>query len=170
VTDQPGGQDGTSNPPDADPQPGYPQLPQPPPAYALPPAQPGYPPPAPPGYAAPGYPPPGYAPPGYAPPYAAYPPAASTNTMAILALIFGIIIPPLGIVFGIIARSQVKQSGESGEGLATAGLVVGLVLTALYVLFIIWIAVVLGTVARDLPRISDIPRFTDFPTPFPTPR
>ncbi|MCW2633363.1 MAG: conserved rane protein of unknown function [Pseudonocardia sp.] len=167
MTDQPGGHDGTSNPPD-DPRPGYsppeytqpPSYGQPPPDY--PPPPPAYPPP---GYQSPGYPPPGA---GYTVPYGPYAPAPPTNTMAILALIFGIVIPPLGIIFGIIARNQIRQTGESGQGLATAGLIVGIVFTVFIVLSIIWVAIIINTVVRDLPRISDIPRFTDFPTPIPT--
>lgn len=103
-------------------------------------------------------------------PYGSYAPPPPTNTMAILALIFGIVIPPLGIIFAIIARNQIKETGESGQGLATAGLVVGIVLTVLIILWIIWVIVLINTVVSEFPRISDIPRFTDFPTPFPTPR
>jgi Domain of unknown function (DUF4190) len=102
-------------------QPGYPQ-----PGYP----QPGYPQP---GYPQPGYPPqPGYAQPGYGPPlgYAISPP---TNTMAILALVMAFVFSPLAIVFGYIARRQIAQSGEGGGGLATAGLILGYVFTAFYV-------------------------------------
>jgi hypothetical protein len=68
-------------------------------------------------------------------PYPAYPQARGTNTMAILALVLGILVPPAGIVLGHIARKQLRTSGEDGGGLATAGLVVGYVLTGLYLLF-----------------------------------
>lgn len=49
------------------------------------------------------------------------------NTMAILALIFAFVFSPLGIVFGLIGRKQIKRTGEGGRGLATAGLVLGIV-------------------------------------------
>lgn len=49
----------------------------------------------------------------------------STNACAILALIFGILGGVLGIVFGHIALSQIIRTGESGRGLAIAGLVLG---------------------------------------------
>ena len=60
--------------------------------------------------------------------------AAPTNTMAILALVFAFVFSPLAIVFGHMAKKQIKQTGESGEGLATAGLIMGYIFTGLYVL------------------------------------
>src|SRR5690349_5519283 len=57
---------------------------------------------------------------GYGQPYPgygqAYPPPRGTNTMAILALVFGILVAPLGLVFGFVARSQIKKTGEDGDG------------------------------------------------------
>lgn len=48
-----------------------------------------------------------------------------TNTLAVLAFIFGIFGGYLAIVFGHIAKSQIKRTGERGSGLSTAGLVLG---------------------------------------------
>jgi hypothetical protein len=48
-----------------------------------------------------------------------------TNVFAILALVFGIGGGVLGIVFGHIARAQIRRTAERGWGLATAGLVLG---------------------------------------------
>src|SRR5215475_306012 len=82
----------------------------------------------------PGYPPPPY---GGAQPYPGYgypPPVAATNTMAILSLVMSFVFSPLGIVFGHIARKQMRQTGEQGHGLATAGLIIGYIFTALMVL------------------------------------
>jgi hypothetical protein len=108
---------------------------QEPPAGGQPPAygQPGYPPP-PPGYGQPGYPPqqPGYGQPGYPPPpgfgapYGQPPYAAqTTNTLAIVALVASFLCGLAGIIMGVIARSQIKQRGQKGEGLAVAAIVVG---------------------------------------------
>src|SRR5919107_1414645 len=73
----------------------------------------------------------------YPPPYA---PVASTNTMAILALVFAFIFAPAAIVLGHIAKKQIRQTGEQGEGLATAGLWLGYIFTGLYVAFCaLWI-------------------------------
>ncbi|MDQ2729537.1 MAG: DUF4190 domain-containing protein [Actinomycetota bacterium] len=83
-------------------------------------------------------------------PPAGYPPGPyrrPTNTMAILSLIFAFIFSPLGIVFGVIAKRQIRDTGEDGAGLATAGLVVGAVLTGLFVLFfVVWVVAVLSFV------------------------
>ena len=97
-------------------------------------------PPPPPGYGPPGYgPPPGYPPPGYGyPPPGFYRPP--TNTMAILALVFAFVFAPVGVGLGIAARRQIRQTGEEGDGLALAGIIVGGIFTALFVLMIVfWI-------------------------------
>ncbi|MGV9870583.1 DUF4190 domain-containing protein, partial [Rhodococcus koreensis] len=52
------------------------------------------------------------------------PPVGKTNRIAILSLILGIV-GPLGIVFGHVSLSQIKRSGERGEALALAGLILG---------------------------------------------
>lgn len=80
------------------------------------------------GYAAPQ---PGYAQPGYA----AAP--QKTSVMAILALIFGIVFAPAGIVLGHIALKQLKTSGEGGAGLAKAGLIIGYIFFALWLMFFV---------------------------------
>lgn len=48
-----------------------------------------------------------------------------TNQMAISALIVVLFFTPLAIVFGHIALSQIKRTGEKGRGLAVAGLAIG---------------------------------------------
>jgi hypothetical protein len=58
-----------------------------------------------------------------------------TNTMAILSLIFAFFFPLLGAIFGHVAVSQIKTTGEEGSGLALAGIIVGWVFTALGTLF-----------------------------------
>ncbi|OBH00731.1 hypothetical protein A5696_15325 [Mycobacterium sp. E2699] len=91
---------------------------------------PSYPPPPPGGY---GYPPPppaggyGYPPPGYPPP-----PMVGTNGFAVASLVcslFGwvcmFIGAFLGIIFGFVALSQIKRTGQKGRGMAIAGIVIG---------------------------------------------
>lgn len=58
-----------------------------------------------------------------------------TNTMAILSLIFAFFFPLLGAIFGHVAMSQIKTTGEEGSGLALAGIIVGWVFTGLGTLF-----------------------------------
>jgi Domain of unknown function (DUF4190) len=126
--------------------PSYPPPPPPPPGGYPPPAGDyGYPPPAPEGYGS--YPPPApggygsYPPPapvgyGYGPP-----PSAGTNGMAIASLVCSLlgiccgVGAFLGIIFGIIALGQVKQSGQEGRGLAIAGIAVGGVIVAAGIIF-----------------------------------
>ena len=114
-------------------QPGYAQPDHVQPGYAQPAyAQRGY---AQPGYAPPGYPPPGYGPPGYPPVY-----VRPTNTMAILALVMAFVFAPAGLILGIVARKQIRETGEDGDGLALAGIIVGGIVTAIFVFFmVLWI-------------------------------
>ncbi|OJF15684.1 DUF4190 domain-containing protein [Couchioplanes caeruleus] len=86
-----------------------------------------------------------YPPPGYGQPYAQQPYGqmpAPTNTMAILSLVFAFVFPPAGIVMGHVAKKQMRSSGESGDGLATAGLWVSYIITGLYVLFCASLAII----------------------------
>ena len=93
--------------------------------------------PAAPGYAAPGYAAPGYGPPpGYAPQW-----PRPTNTMAILALVMAFVFAPAGLILGIVARRQIRQTGEQGDGLALAGIIIGGIFTALFVLMILFMVV-----------------------------
>ncbi|GAA3929143.1 DUF4190 domain-containing protein [Actinoplanes auranticolor] len=64
---------------------------------------------------------------------------AGTNVMAILALVFAFIFAPAAIVLGAVAKRQIRQTGEQGTGLATAGFWLGIVFTVLGVL---WVAFV----------------------------
>jgi hypothetical protein len=92
----------------------------------------------------PGYPPPpggyGYPPPSAYPSQYGYPPLQSpgTNAMAVASLVcslFGwvclFIGAFLGVIFGFIALSQIKRSGQRGRGMAIAGIVIGSVLLVL---------------------------------------
>ncbi len=100
---------------------------------AYPPPQGGYPQPGQPMAPQGGYPQPGI--PMQPNPYGYYNPAAQTNTMAILSLVFAFVFAPLGIAFGHIARKQIRARGEGGSGLATAGLIMSYIFTAIGVLY-----------------------------------
>ncbi len=60
-----------------------------------------------------------------------------TNVFAILALVFGILGGLLALVFGHIALSQIRRTGESGRGMAIAGLVLG------YISIVFWLVILL---------------------------
>jgi hypothetical protein len=77
--------------------------------------------------------------------------AGQTNTLAIVSLAAGVgsffahIIPGIGgftvalvaAITGYMARNQIKQTGESGMGMATAGMIIGIVHMVLIVLGVI---------------------------------
>jgi len=83
--------------------------------------------------------------------------SAPTNTMAVLSLVFAFVFTPLGVVFGHIARGQIKRTGEQGDGLALAGLIIsyislGIGLTCCVVFFVLpvlGLAVFGGTTSTD---------------------
>jgi hypothetical protein len=87
--------------------------------------------------------PPG-APPGYpgAYGYPAYPVQRPTNGFAIASLVLGIVWiywigSVLALIFGYIARKQIRERGEGGDGLAIAGIVLGWVGVGIFAIFFI---------------------------------
>jgi len=91
------------------------------------------------GWERPGSPPP---PPPSPPPYQQSPPgypqqygyqgysSPGTNGFAIASMVLGIVWvwwigSVLALVFGYVAKSQIRQTGQSGSGMATAGIVLG---------------------------------------------
>lgn len=82
--------------------------------------------------------------------------ATGTSGEAIASLVcaivgfftFGIILGPIAIVLARTARRKIKEDPElEGDGIATAGLVIGIIDTALWVVgIIVGIIVVLGVV------------------------
>jgi hypothetical protein len=94
-------------------------------------------------------PPGGYYPPPYG--YPGPPPYRPTNDMAVVSLIMAFVFAPLGIVFGVIARKQIRERGEEGEGLALAGLITSIVFTALWVIGIIAFIAFFATMLDRIP-------------------
>ena len=99
-------------------------------AYSPPPGQPYYPP--------------------YQPPqaYQPYPLVRPTNGLAIAALVCGIAAFATGItcipaiICGHMARGQIRRTGEQGDGLAVAGLILGYVSIVLFVVAVAAIVLV----------------------------
>ena len=113
-----------------------PQPPDRPPSWERPGQQPPPPPPPPP----PPYQPP---PPGYQQQYGypGYPQSPGTNGFAIASMVLGIIWiywigSILALVFGYVAKSQIRETGQSGSGMATAGIVLGWIGVGFLTLFI----------------------------------
>ena len=77
---------------------------------------------------------------GYTPQYGA--PTAPNNSMAVVAMVAGIcgftVVPFIGsivaVITGHMARKQIRQTGEGGDGMAVAGLVMGWIVIALTVI------------------------------------
>lgn len=83
------------------------------------------------------------------------PPAAPrTNSYAVASLVCGIAGTMIGlpaipaVVLGHMARRRIRDTGEQGEGLAVAGLVLGYVVTALMLAFAALLAVVVVLAAN----------------------
>ena len=98
-----------------------------------PPAQP---PPSPGGYGYQGYP--------------GYPMPRPTNGFAIASLVLGILWiwwfgSILALIFGYVARKQIRERNESGNGLAIAGIVLGWVGVGVLALILIFAAIGLAT-------------------------
>ncbi|MBM2622270.1 DUF4190 domain-containing protein [Actinoplanes sp. LDG1-06] len=74
---------------------------------------------------------------------------AATNTMAILSLVFAFVFSPAGIVMGHVAKKQIRQTGEQGDGLATAGLWLSYIFTSIYALicafYVIVVVIAVGS-------------------------
>jgi undecaprenyl-diphosphatase len=66
------------------------------------------------------------------------PPTRATNTMAVLSVVFAFVFPPLGAVFGHLARRQIRNNGGGGQGLANAGLLIS------YLWLAFWAALAIG--------------------------
>ncbi|MEX5718552.1 DUF4190 domain-containing protein [Geodermatophilus maliterrae] len=87
------------------------------------------------------------APQGYGPPPGWPPLRRPTNSLAIVALVLAFVFAPAGLVLGVVARRQIRETGEEGDGLALAGIVIGAIGTALAVLGIVLALLALATVA-----------------------
>ncbi|MCN0177375.1 DUF4190 domain-containing protein [Salinispora arenicola] len=95
--------------------------------------------------------PPGQGPPqdqpqwGQQQPYHMYGPPRrpATNVLAVLSLVFAFVFAPAGIVLGHLAQRQLRTSGEAGGQLATWGLILSYIFTALGLLACCgWVALV----------------------------
>jgi hypothetical protein len=93
------------------------------------------------------------------PTFMAQPPAMmmaaprSTNGLAIASLVLGLLCLPTGgtlavpaVVCGHLARTQIRKTGEEGDGMATAGLVIGWLSIAGWAMFLLLLtATVVGS-------------------------
>ena len=126
--------------------------------------------PAQPGSPAGGY-PPQYGFGGYAPPPMA--PASHTNGMSIAALVVSLVgavglicygaggvLGIVGAILGHVARKQIRERGEGGDGMALAGIIIGWITTALAVVIVALVIIFVVWAVRNAPTYN--------PTPFPS--
>jgi uncharacterized membrane protein YesL len=107
-------------------------------------------------------------------------PTSRTNNLAIISLVAGLasffahIIPFVGgtaiaivaVITGHMARRQIRQSGEQGYGLATAGMVIGYIHLAILLLILLGIIVfVIFALVFGIAFMSSHPNLPT-PTPF----
>ncbi|HRD11325.1 MAG TPA: DUF4190 domain-containing protein [Mycobacterium sp.] len=85
-----------------------------------------------------------------------------TNAMAIAAFVSSLVLAPLGIIFGHIALSQIKATGEDGKGLAIAGLVMGYIFTGIVVLWFVVFGMFLSALSS---AVDDSGSYTTMPIP-----
>ncbi|MBY8878061.1 DUF1707 and DUF4190 domain-containing protein [Actinacidiphila acidipaludis] len=81
--------------------------------------------------------------------------SSRTNAYAVASLVCGIAGTFLGlpavpaVVLGHISRRQIRRTGEQGDGLAVAGLVLGYLVSAVMLVFLTLFVVLLVVVAQD---------------------
>src|SRR5690606_22332988 len=96
------------------------------------------------------------------------------NGMAIAAMILGIVgacnpIGVLGLIFGMIAKKQIRENGDQGEGFAVTGIVLGWIGVASIVFWILYILAVFSIWIPFVNELSDPENWpTTEPTDFPT--
>jgi hypothetical protein len=90
--------------------------------------------------------------------YPAAPANPPTNGLAIASLILSLvgiascITAPVGAILGHVARRQIRERGEGGDGMAKAGIIVGWILTGLLVLLIaFYVVVIIFAINSDSP-------------------
>ena len=105
-----------------------------------------------------------------------------TNALAIIAFVMVFFFWPLAIVFGHIARGQIKRRNEDGKGWATAALVLGYLCLIVSIAVVAVLVFVATTVTNDQQNSTtttvsttvstsstDTPTETTEPTPTSTP-
>lgn len=77
-----------------------------------------------------------------------------TNGFAIAALVCGLVGgvgSVLALVFGFTARRQIAATGESGKGMALAGIILGFVGILILLLLVGWVVLINGFNSNPVP-------------------
>ena len=72
-------------------------------------------------------------------------PSGQTNSLAIAALVTSLVFSPAGIIMGHIARGQIRRTGEGGDGMALAALIIGYISVAISITGIIVFVAAMGS-------------------------
>lgn len=81
------------------------------------------------------------------------------NALAIVGFVLAFVVPPGAVVCGHIARRQIRSSGEQGDGLALAALILGYVFTAGIALFVVvWVGFLIATLVGFASVVGSMPR------------
>lgn len=76
------------------------------------------------------------------------------NTFAVLAPIFGVLVPPAGVAFGHLALPQINRTGERGWLAAVCGLVLGYLMCVVLVIALISLFAIREPGATNTPAAS----------------
>jgi len=60
------------------------------------------------------------------------------NLFSILALVFTFIFYPIGLIFGLVALNQIKETNEKGKWMALVPVWVGAIIVAFILFGVIW--------------------------------
>lgn len=112
------------------------------------------------------HPPPGYGYPYHQPPI----PPRPYNGMSIAAMVLGIVgaCNPLGVlalIFGMIAKKQIRETGQQGDGFAVTGIVLGWIGVASVVF---WILYLLALFSIWIPFVEEVSDPANWPSADPT--
>jgi len=80
---------------------------------------------------------------------------STDNTLPILALVMAFVVPLVGAIIGHIALKQMREGRlvDTNKGLAKAGLIVGWVITGIYVLVtVLYVGLVIWWAAEGFPN------------------
>jgi hypothetical protein len=75
------------------------------------------------------------------------------KTLGIVGLVLAILVPLVGLIISIVANNQSKAAGYTNQ-LAKIGIIVGIILTVLYLIFAIVLPIILSAAA-----LSSIPNY-----------
>lgn len=68
-----------------------------------------------------------------------------TNTLAIVGFILSFLISVAGLICSIIARKQIRETGEQGMGLATAGMIISIAEIAIsFIVLLVYVIAIAG--------------------------